>query len=573
MVSGPLAPGMLAVINGSNLGVAGFPKSCTNPVPTSCDGVSVLFNGAPAPILYDSVNTISFQVPFTATTGSATLQVSSNLTGATLSSALVSVPVAATAPGLLTTANGTGVYFVSGGLVIQSSGPVQAGEVVTMYGTGFGVTSPAVASGVLGPNTPAGAVAQATMTINSQSVPVTFAGLEPGNASNATVGYDEVIFTVPAGLLPANLSQASLPVVVTVGGVASNSVNLTVTATPPTVTSLTPSIVPLLANAQTVFVNGTGFQSGASVVLYNPAGQQINLSAPNVTFVSSTQLSVQMTVGTTAGSWSVAVLNPNGSESSNYLFLASGTGPTPVITSVLTTYGNEASSAHQIAQNAWIEVHGANLSQVTTTWSTLPASAFTNSLPTTLGNVSATVDGKSAAVYYVSPTQINILAPLDSATGSVPVQVNTPYGPTAVFSVTEQATSPTFLVNDTAGHVAAQHINGGIYSLLGPASLSAPGYTFTPAAPGEQVVLYATGFGQTNPAIANQATGTGSLPSLPSVTIGNVPAFVSFAGLSAAGLYQFNVTVPTGLPAGDATLSATYNGSTTQASVVITIGQ
>jgi uncharacterized protein (TIGR03437 family) len=60
---------------------------------------------------------------------------------------------------------------------------------------------------------------------------------------------------------------------------------------------------------------------------------------------------------------------------------------------------------------------------------------------------------------------------------------------------------------------------------------------------------------------------------LPSVTIGNLPATVSFAGLSAAGLYQFNVVVPTSAPNGDNLLVATYNGSSTQSKVYLTVQQ
>jgi uncharacterized protein (TIGR03437 family) len=415
-------------------------------------------------------------------------------------------------------------------------------------------------------------VANVTLTVGGLPATVQSTSLEPVDSpAHGDPGSNQVIFTVPSGLtIPATQTQASFPVIITVGGVASNAVNLTVAAPVPIITSITPNPVPLSASPQTVLLNGSGFQNGTglTVLLANASAQTQQITAPDVTFVSSTQLSVQINIGTVAGNWAVAVDNPDGGESATFDFTTSGTGPTPAISSVVTTFGNEASNAAQIAQNAWIEVHGSNLTQVTTTWSTLPASDFTTSLPTALGGVSATVDGKSAAVYYVSPTQVNILAPLDSATGSVPVQLNTPYGQTAIKTVTELSTSPAFLVNDTAGHVAAQHLN---YSLLGPASLSQPGYTFTPAAPGEEVVLYATGFGQTSPAITNQATGAGSLPGLPTVTIANVPAVVSFAGLSGPGLYQLNVTVPAGTPSGDVALSATYNGSSTQSNVVITV--
>ena len=57
---------------------------------------------------------------------------------------------------------------------------------------------------------------------------------------------------------------------------------------------------------------------------------------------------------------------------------------------------------------------------------------------------------------------------------------------------------------------------------------------------------------------------------LPRVTIGGVPATVSFAGLVAAGLFQFNVIVPNA-GSGDQLLQATVGGVTTPANVFITL--
>jgi uncharacterized protein (TIGR03437 family) len=569
MVSGPIAPGMVVNITGSNLGGPALQPNCANhnPLLTTCNGVSVLVNGTAAPVIFDSATAISFQVPFNIGGTTATIQVTTSPSGLTLSSGIVTVPAAATAPGLYTangTGSGTGYYFDPGGLISTYSQPVQAGDIVVLFGTGFGVTNPAVVAGNLGPNTPATSVASATLTINNQSVPVTFAGLEPGNLTGAIPGYDEVVFTVPSGLaIPAGQKTATFPVVVTVGGVASQTVNLIVATPPPSITSITPNPVPLSANPQTVLFNGSGFQNGTGLTVRvdGPNGAT-NLTAPNVTFVSSSQLSVQLTVGTTAGTWGALVMNPDGGQSSTFVFTASGTGPTATITSIVTT----ASQAAQIAQNTWIEVHGINLAQTTANWNN---SDFTHGLPTALGGVTATVNNKAAAIFYVSPTQVNILAPLDSATGTVPVQLTTPYGQTAIKTVTELQTSPAFLPTYDYIHIAAQHLD---YSLLGPVSLSVPGYTFTPAKPGETVVLYATGLGQTNPAITDESKGAGNpLPTLPTVTIGGVPVTVSFAGLSGAGLYQFNVVVPLGTPDGDAPLSASYNGSSTQSNVLITV--
>jgi len=235
----------------------------------------------------------------------------------------------------------------------------------------------------------------------------------------------------------------------------------------------------------------------------------------------------------------------------------------PVVAKVINTAGGSPT----IAPNTWIEIHGTNLAPVTMDWSSWN---FANSLPTSLAGVSATINNRPAVISYISPTQINVLSPIDNATGPVAVQVTTPAGESTPVNPIEDSTSLGFFVIDTAGHVAARHLN---YSLLGDTSLSVAGYPFTPARPGETVLLFATGFGQTNPAIANQSTTAGTLPTLSSVTVGGLPAFVLYAGVAAPGLYQFNVGIPMTAPTGDLTLSATYNGNRTQTGVVIAVQQ
>lgn len=578
MVSGPIAPGMVVAITGSNLGDTFATHNCssTNPVPNICVGTAVLVNGAAAPVLTSGATEVTFQVPFNLSGSTATIQVTSNQSGSTLSSAAVTVPVAPVAPGLFSKdGSGTGIgYYMDSSLSTPFPTPspaVNLGDTVVLYGTGFGATNPAVATGVPGPAGGAAATAVVTLTINNQSVPVSFGGLGSG-----TVGYDEVIFTVPSTLtVPVGSVTASFPMVVTVGGVASHAVNLIVNPPGLSLTAISPSPVPLSANPQTVTFTGTGFQTGLILKLEAPGSTVVTtVPSANVTVISSTQFTAQITVGTTAGTWSAIVSDTNGDNSNIFTFLASGTGPTgPTITSVVTT----SSGAAEISQNAWIEVHGSNFMQGTPlTWSN---SSFTNGLPTTLGGITATVDGMPAAIFYASPTQVNILAPLDTATGSVAVQLVTPLGTTQNFLATEVSTAPALLVIDAMGHVAAEHLPS--FALLGPASLDQPGYNFTPAVPGENVTIYTTGFGQTSPPFSNQLTNTGltpltdpfpiSLATLPQVTIGNLPATVLFAGLVSPGLYQINLTVPPSAPAGDLAILATYNGSSTQSNAVITV--
>jgi uncharacterized protein (TIGR03437 family) len=569
-VAGPIAPGMVVAITGSNLGDPSFPGNCMNgtPVPNTCTAVRVLVNGVAVPKLFDSGSEVTFQAPFNLSGTTATVQVTSSLSGSTVSSAIVTVPVAAVNPGIYTaggTGTGTAYYFDGTGLIPQYSQPVLPGDTVVLFATGFGVTNPVVATGVLGPSSPgAMSAAAVTMTINNKSVPVTYAGLEPGNQSGAVVGYDEVVFTVPAGL-----AQGSYPVMVTAGSTASMPVNLLVAASPVTITSISPATVGLSANLQTVTFTGTGFETGLTlkVLAPPPATQPTTISGSNITFISPTQFSAMVTVNT-AGLWDALVTNPDGSESSAFSFPASGSvsGNGPTITKIVTT----SSGVGEISQNSWIEVHGTNLANTTTTWSN---ANFANGLPTSVGNVSATVDGLPAAIYYVSSTQVNILTPLDSAAGTVEVQLSTPNGTTPMTPVLEVPIEPALLVVDVAGHVAAEHVPS--YALLGPPSLNAPGYSFTPAAPGETVTVYCVGFGQTNPAYSGQLANLGpfpiNLPSLPTVTVGNLPANVSFAGLVGAGLYQINLTIPASAPAGDLPIVAMYGGMSTQTTALITV--
>ena len=239
--------------------------------------------------------------------------------------------------------------------------------------------------------------------------------------------------------------------------------------------------------------------------------------------------------------------------------------PEPDSTPVSTAVVNAGSGATNIAQNTWLSIYGTNLAQTVTDWSNAD---FSKGLPTQLGGVTVTVNNKQAAISFVSPGQVNFLAPLDAATGPVPVTITTQYGSSKAVTPTEQAYSPAFfLVDPVHGYVAAQHLD---YSLVGPTSNSVPGYPYTPAKPTEQVILYCTGFGQTNPPVSVQ-TGSGPLPTNPSVTIGGLPASVTYAGLAGSGLYQLNVIVPASAPNGDLPLVATYNGNSTQTGALITV--
>ena len=188
-------------------------------------------------------------------------------------------------------------------------------------------------------------------------------------------------------------------------------------------------------------------------------------------------------------------------------------------------------------------------------------------MPTQLNRVSATVNGKNAYVYYISPTQINILTPPDPMTGPVQVVVTDNGTVGAAFTAQAQAVSPSFFVFNGGPYVAATHPSG---AYIGPDTLY-PGST-SPAKPGEVVAIYANGFGITStPVVSGSKMQSGSLSPLPVIKIGGVAATVQFAGLVAVGQYQFNVVVPSTLADGDQSITAAYSGQTTQAGTLITI--
>jgi uncharacterized protein (TIGR03437 family) len=226
------------------------------------------------------------------------------------------------------------------------------------------------------------------------------------------------------------------------------------------------------------------------------------------------------------------------------------------------------SSATTIQPAEWVSIYGTNLASGTSTW--------TGNFPVSLGGTSVTIDGKSAYLWVVSPTQINLQVPDDTKTGIVPVVVTTAGG-SVTSSVTLAQFAPSFLLLD-AKHVTGIILRsngtgaygGGAYDILGPTG-SSLGYPTVAAKAGDSVVLFGVGFGPTSLAVpAGQAfSGATSTTNAVEVLIGNVNVIPSFAGLSGAGVYQINLILPAGLGTGDVTLVASVNAAHTQSTVTI----
>jgi uncharacterized protein (TIGR03437 family) len=168
-------------------------------------------------------------------------------------------------------------------------------------------------------------------------------------------------------------------------------------------------------------------------------------------------------------------------------------------------------------------------------------------LPTVLAGtgVGVLINNISANIYYVSPTQVNLLVPTSLVPGPAMLQlvVDGLGGP--AIPIMLQAAAPSFFQSD-ATTVLGVHLNGSTITAAAPAQ------------PGEIVILFASGLGPTNPAaIPNQipqaAASVTPLSSF-SLLINGVavsPQQILYAGVvpTFAGLFQINVQLPGNTPA------------------------
>jgi uncharacterized protein (TIGR03437 family) len=219
-----------------------------------------------------------------------------------------------------------------------------------------------------------------------------------------------------------------------------------------------------------------------------------------------------------------------------------------------------------IASGGFVSIIGTGFGNSTRSWTSSDFSG--NNLPTSLDGISVTINGKPANVEYISPTQVNAIAPDDDTIGQVQVQVTTPQGLSYAGTVLKQKMSPAFFTyqSGTTTYVAALHLDG---TLVGPA-----GPTSRPAVPGEVIEIYGTAFGPANPeAPTSQLISQPAPLSLPAtVAIGGLNAQVQWAGIVSSGLYQLNVQIPN-VAAGDQPVQASVSGFQSVANAFLAVVQ
>jgi len=309
--------------------------------------------------------------------------------------------------------------------------------------------------------------------------------------------------TVNVSVAPALLAAGAYTGTVQIAATGASNSPITVTVT--LVVTAAPAFL-VVAPQSLIFQ----FTAGNTAV---PAAQSLSISnggAGSFSWVASSSAywaTLSAASGPVPGTLAISVIPWNlaaGSYTANVTIAAADGSVSPVTVPVtltvqgtlaapaITGVANAASYQPSFASATWVAIFGTNLSQNTYSWQ---ASDIVNgALPTSLQGVSVTIDGLPAYISYISPGQINVLAPDDPATGPVQVVVTTAQQASNSFTAQKVPLAPAFLTFDGT-YAAALHLD---YSLVGKPGLLA-GATTTPAAPGETIILYGVGFGPTNP--------------------------------------------------------------------------
>jgi uncharacterized protein (TIGR03437 family) len=270
-----------------------------------------------------------------------------------------------------------------------------------------------------------------------------------------------------------------------------------------------------------------------------------------------------LAAGSYSGSISVSAAGAgNSPQSIGVTFAVTAPLPLPTITGVV----NGASFQPGFESGSWVTIQGSNLSNTNPGRTWMASEIVDGNLPTDLDGTTVTIDGRPAFVYYISPTQLNVQAPSDSATGPVAVVVTNNGQQSAAFTAQLAACSPAFFLY--GGYAIASHYPD--YALVGNAS--------APASPGDILILWGTGFGPTTPAIPAGVVVTGAPAATitATITIGGVAVPVMGTAVltpGSAGLYQIAIQLPATMPAGAASIQASVGGVMSPASAQIFIGQ
>ena len=210
---GAVAPGEVVTIFGQRTGPASLEVAAldeTGSLSTIVQGAQLFFDGDPAPLVYASSGQLGAVVPYSVA-GNPTTSVQVSYLGVLSTPAIL--PVVPSTPGIFTqSAQGSGAgAILNQDLSINSSlNPAARGDVIAIYATGEGATTPSGVDGVITGPTPPQPILPVSVQIDGIDVIVEYAGAAPG----IVAGVLQVNARIPDS---AHLGPA-VPVLVKVGG-------------------------------------------------------------------------------------------------------------------------------------------------------------------------------------------------------------------------------------------------------------------------------------------------------------------------------------------------------------------
>jgi uncharacterized protein (TIGR03437 family) len=396
-------------------------------------------------------------------------------------------------------------------------------------------------------------VVPASAAVNGMRLTATYAPV--GQATITSAAATSVLVNGTACSLPCNIQQA-VGSVVTVSAPASVPVNAasredflgwstgatgdltyTLTASPATIAAnyhlmnlLATSATPAGGASWTVApTSPDGFYDSQTTVNLSvaalPGYRFLNFSGDLGGATPSGQLAMSVPHSVQAVLSKAPYLSPSG--------VVNGAGATPVAA---------------VAPGSVVSIFGLNLAATV-------ASGPTSPMVQTLGGLTATLGDRVLPLFFVSPTQINFLLPADAATGAATLTVSIVGQP--------DTTAPITIAQDAPG-IFGQSASGQTYAV----AFHADGTQVTagsPAAAGEALTVYGTGFGPTStprlygmPAPAGIELTDPIAVQLNDQTITPTGATVVAGSI---GIDSVEFVVPAGLPpASNATLTITVNG-------------
>ncbi len=423
-------------------------------------------------------------------------------------------------------------------------------------------------------------------------------------------------------------SGSSYSMTITINGTPSAAFPIALAATSPAFTSLNGAGSGLatiyIANTANFLTSAAPAQLGATLTAYvTGLGATTPSTATGVgTTLNPVTPAPTITVGGVAAKVLAALAYPSLPGFYQVNFTLPTTGVQGTVPIVMTIGGQSSSSmvTIPIAGLSSVTVNGSYANPGTIAPGSI-ASVFANNLgsaatneltglfpSTSSENVQVTFNGEPAPMFHLIPTvgatspqQIDLLVPTDLPTsGTVKVQLTTSSTNYPVYTLNMVPAIPSmFRFTDpktSNAYPIVQFLNSAwvLLPTVAATNIGFPACTAStalatecgqPANIGDYLTIYTTGLGLATPngdpngkplPTGQAAPASGSplyeTPTMPTVSIGGVPATVLFSGLTPgfSGEYQVDVQVPPGVASGDSVpLVITLNGVSDTANISI----